>query len=392
MRFEGIRLIKFGIIPENSKLVLLRSRLLITFERNLVPECAGELSRGDGNGKQELMEVQIGTDARYGVIGYGSWATAIVGMLTKNHTAVEWYVRNDEVREGLVNDGRNPKYLSELEFDRNLIHPSDDINHVVESSDVLIISVPSAFLKSFLEPLTVSLENKFIISAIKGIIPGSWQTVAEYLHDHYSLSFRQMGIIAGPTHAEEVSRGKVSFLTIASADEKNARTVGEKMAGKYIHICYSNDLYGVEYASILKNIYALSAGLAKGLGYGDNFIAVLVSNCANEMTRFIEESYPDSRNTFHSAYLGDLLVTCYSSYSRNRRLGLLIGHGCTVKSALNEMTMVAEGYYAAECIRHINLKHKVNMPIADMVYEVLYRNKSPRKAMAELSKSLDMNC
>ena len=336
--------------------------------------------------------MQIGTDARYGVIGYGSWATAIVGMLTKNHTDVEWYVRNDEVREGLVNDGRNPKYLSELEFDRNLIHPSDDINHVVESSDVLIISVPSAFLKSFLEPLTVSLENKFIISAIKGIIPGSWQTVAEYLHDHYSLSFRQMGIIAGPTHAEEVSRGKVSFLTIASADEKNARTVGEKMAGKYIHICYSNDLYGVEYASILKNIYALSAGLAKALGYGDNFIAVLVSNCANEMTRFIEESYPDSRNTFHSAYLGDLLVTCYSSYSRNRRLGLLIGHGCTVKSALNEMTMVAEGYYAAECIRHINLKHKVNMPIADMVYEVLYRNKSPRKAMAELSKSLDMNC
>ena len=392
MWFEGIRLIKFGIIPENSKLVLLRSRLLITFERNLFPECAGELSRGDGNGKQVLMEVQIGTDARYGVIGYGSWATAIVGMLTKNHTDVEWYVRNDEVREGLVNDGRNPKYLSELEFNRNLIHPSDDINHVVESSDVLIISVPSAFLKSFLEPLTVSLENKFIISAIKGIIPGSWQTVAEYLHDHYSLTFRQMGIIAGPTHAEEVSRGKVSFLTIASADEKNARTVGEKMAGKYIHICYSNDLYGVEYASILKNIYALSAGLAKGLGYGDNFIAVLVSNCANEMTRFIEESYPDSRNTFHSAYLGDLLVTCYSSYSRNRRLGLLIGHGCTVKSALNEMTMVAEGYYAAECIRHINLKHKVNMPIADMVYEVLYRNKSPRKAMAELSKSLDMNC
>ena len=237
-----------------------------------------------------------------------------------------------------------------------------------------------------------ALEDKFIISAIKGIIPGSWQTVAEYLHDHYSLSFRQMGIIAGPTHAEEVSRGKLSFLTLASADEKNARTVGEKLSSKYIHINYSSDLYGVEYASILKNIYALSAGLAKGLGYGDNFIAVLVANCANEMTRFIEESYPYSRNTFTSAYLGDLLVTCYSSYSRNRRLGLLIGHGCTVKSALNEMTMIAEGYYAAECIRHINLKHKVSMPIADMVYEVLYRNRSPRKAMAELSTILDMNC
>lgn len=337
------------------------------------------------------MEIQIGNDARYAVIGYGSWATAIVGMLTRNHTSVEWYVRNSEVLDGLLNDGRNPKYLSELEFDRDYIHPSDDLDSVVSSADVVIISVPSAFLKDFLAPLTVSLEDKFIISAIKGIIPGSWQTVAEYLHDRYSLSFRQMGIIAGPTHAEEVSRGKLSFLTLASADEKNARTVGEKLSSKYIHINYSSDLYGVEYASILKNIYALSAGLAKGLGYGDNFIAVLVANCANEMTRFIEESYPYSRNTFTSAYLGDLLVTCYSSYSRNRRLGLLIGHGCTVKSALNEMTMIAEGYYAAECIRHINLKHNVNMPIADMVYEVLYRNKSPRKAMAELSSIIDVD-
>ena len=336
------------------------------------------------------MEVQIGNDARYAVIGYGSWATAIAGMLTKNHISVEWYVRNREVLEGLLNDGRNPKYLSELEFDSAYIHPSDDINAVVENADVVIISVPSAFLMDFLEPLEVSLQSKFIISAIKGIIPGCWQTVAEYLHDRYSLSFKQMGIIAGPTHAEEVSRGKLSFLTIASADESNARTVGENLASRYIHVSYSSDLYGVEYASILKNIYALSAGLAKGLGYGDNFIAVLVSNCANEMTRFIEESYPYSRNTFTSAYLGDLLVTCYSSYSRNRRLGLLIGHGCTVKSALNEMTMIAEGYYAAECIRHINLKHKVSMPIADMVYEVLYMNKSPRKAMAELSSIMDM--
>ena len=244
------------------------------------------------------MEVQIGNDARYAVIGYGSWATAIVGMLTRNKTEVGWYVRNDEVLDGLLNEGRNPKYLYELELDRNYIHPSGDIDKVVENADVVIISVPSAFLKDFLEPLTVSLENKFIISAIKGIIPGSWQTVAEYLHDNYNLSFKQMGIIAGPTHAEEVSRGKLSFITLASADEKNARAVGEKLSCKFVHVCYSSDLYGVEYASILKNIYALSAGLAKGLGYGDNFIAVLVASCANEMTRFIEESYPDSRNTF----------------------------------------------------------------------------------------------
>lgn len=335
------------------------------------------------------MEIKIGNNARYAVIGYGSWATAIVGMLSRNMTEVEWYVRNEEVLECLAEEGRNPKYLNELEFDRQYIHPSPDINHVVENADVVILSVPSAFLTDFLAPLTVPLTDKFIVSAIKGIIPGYFQTVLEYMHDTYKLNFRQMGIIAGPSHAEEVSRGKLSYLTMVSSDPDNARAVGERLMSKYIHISYSQDLYGAEYAAILKNIYALAAGLASGLGYGDNFLAVLVADCACEMTRFIEESYPYKRNTLASAYLGDLLVTCYSTYSRNRRLGQLIGHGCTVKSALNEMTMIAEGYYAAACIRHINLRHKVKMPIADMVYEVLYENKSPRKAMKGLADMLD---
>lgn len=335
------------------------------------------------------MEIKVGNNARYAVIGYGSWATAIAGMLARNGTPVEWYVRNPEVLEGLAEDGRNPKYLYELEFDKKYIRPSDDINHVVGNADVVIMSVPSAFLKDFLAPLTVSLKDKFIVSAIKGIVPGSNQTVLEWLHDTYGLNFRQMGIIAGPSHAEEVSRGRLSYLTMVSSDPENAMAVGDRLKSRHIHVGYSKDLYGAEYAAILKNIYALSAGLACGLGYGDNFIAVLVSNCACEMARFIEESYPYRRNMFASAYLGDLLVTCYSTYSRNRRLGQLIGHGCTVKSALNEMTMIAEGYYASACIRNINLKHKVRIPIADMVYEVLYENKSPRKAMEELASILD---
>uniref|UniRef100_UPI003AB6180C NAD(P)H-dependent glycerol-3-phosphate dehydrogenase n=1 Tax=Alistipes shahii TaxID=328814 RepID=UPI003AB6180C len=322
------------------------------------------------------------------VIGYGSWATAIVGLLAANGRRVGWYVRNPEVLESLCSDGRNPRYLNDLEFDRNSIAPSSDLDAVVRDADIVILATPSAYLKDFLAPLTVPLRDKFVVSAIKGIVPGDYQTVVEYIHDHYGLSYRQIGLVTGPSHAEEVSRGKLSYLTVVCADPENARRIGERFAGENIRLSYSADLYGVEYAAILKNIYALSVGIAVGLGYGDNFLAVLIANAAGEMTRFLEESYPDERNTQVSAYLGDLLVTCYSTYSRNRRLGLLIGHGCTVKSALNEMTMVAEGYFAADCIRHINFRHRVDMPIADMVYRVLYEGASARRCMQELTTKL----
>ena len=307
------------------------------------------------------MEHPIGHEARCAVIGYGSWATAIVRLLTENNLRTGWYVRNPEVLESLRTEGRNPRYLSDVEFDTARIAPSDNLDEVVAAADVVILATPSAYLKDFLAPLTVPLRDKFVVSAIKGIVPGDYQTVVEYIHDHYGLSYRQIGIVTGPSHAEEVSRGKLSYLT---------------------------DLYGIEYGAILKNIYALAVGIAVGLGYGDNFLAVLISNSAMEMDRFLEESYPAPRNTHASAYLGDLLVTCYSVYSRNRRLGLLIGHGCTVKSALNEMTMVAEGYFASECIRHINTRHGVEMPIAEMVHEVLYNGASPRRLMQELTSKL----
>ena len=334
------------------------------------------------------MEYKIGTDARCAVIGYGSWATALVGLLAGNGRQVGWYVRNPEVLESLRSEGRNPRYLSDLEFDTSVIAPSDDLDTVVRDADIVILATPSAYLKDFLAPLTVSLKDKFVVSAIKGIVPGDYQTVVEYIHDRYGLSYRQIGLFTGPSHAEEVSRGKLSYLTVVCTDPKNAHLIGSRFAGPNIRLSYSTDLYGIEYAAILKNIYALAVGMAVGLGYGDNFLAVLIANSAGEMARFLEESYPDRRDTLVSAYLGDLLVTCYSTYSRNRRLGLLIGHGCTVKSALNEMTMVAEGYFAADCIRHINFRHQVEMPIAEMVYRVLYEKGSARKQMQELTTKL----
>lgn len=334
------------------------------------------------------MDYKIDASARCAVIGYGTWATALVDVLTKNESRVGWYVRNEEVLESLLSEGRNQRYLSDLELDAERIAPSNDLNKVISEADIIVMAMPSAFIKVFLEPLTVSLKDKFIISAVKGIVPGDYQTVVEYLHDHYDLSYKQMGLITGPTHAEEVSRERLSYLTVVCTDPENGAVIGQKFSTKYIHLSFSQDIYGTEYAAILKNIYAVSVGMAIGLGYGDNFLAVLIANCAAEMTRFLEESYPDNRSTLASAYLGDLLVTCYSIHSRNRRLGLMIGHGCSVKTALNEMTMVAEGYYAADCIRHINSRHKVEMPIADMVYRVLYEGASARKQMKALCQKL----
>lgn len=334
------------------------------------------------------MNFKIDKAAKYAVIGYGSWATALMKVLTERDCEVGWYVRNPEILESLLAEGRNSRYLSDVEFDTARIRPSDDLNKVVAEADVLVLASPSAYLKKFLEPLTVSLKDKFIISAIKGIVPDDYVTIIEYLSEHYGLSNDQLGIITGPSHAEEVALERLSYLTVVCTDEENARLLGERFSTKYVQISYASDLYGVEYASVLKNIYALAVGIAAGLGYGDNFLAVLISNSAMEMSRFLNESAPTERNTLASAYLGDLLVTCYSIYSRNRRLGNLIGRGCSVKSALNEMTMVAEGYFAADCLRHVNLRHKIDMPIATMVYEVLYKGASARKSMRALTAKL----
>jgi glycerol-3-phosphate dehydrogenase (NAD(P)+) len=330
----------------------------------------------------------ITDNKKCGVIGYGSWATALVHTLQKNKVNIWWHIRNEEILESLETEGRNAKYLNEIEFDMSLINATQSLDEVIENCDILLVAAPSAFLKNIISERTVSLENKFILSATKGIIPDDYTTITEYFHNVLDIPYSQLGVISGPSHAEEVSRDKLSYLTVACKEHDNAVLIGQMFSTAKVRIAYSEDIYGIEYAGILKNIYALAAGLAYGLGYGDNFRAVLTSACAKELTRFVNESYPFERDTTDSAYLGDLLVTSYSTFSRNRRLGQLIGHGCTVKSALNEMTMIAEGYYASACIRKINERHNIYMPIADMVYDVLYCKASPRKKMKELTSKL----
>ena len=238
------------------------------------------------------MDHKIGSGARCAMIGYGSWATALAKVLTENEPSIGWYVRNPEVLESLRDKGRNPRYLSNVRFDRTRINPSDDLDRVVSEADIVILASPSAYLKKTLETLTVPLKEKFVISAIKGIVPDDYTTVVEYMHDHYDLSFKQLGIITGPSHAEEVSLERLSYLTVVCTDPENSHTIGHKFATEYIKLSYSTDLYGIEYATILKNIYAVAVGMAVGLGYGDNFLAVLISNSAMEMARFLRLVLP----------------------------------------------------------------------------------------------------
>lgn len=334
------------------------------------------------------MSLKLDTNARCAVIGYGSWATAIVKILCENEQRVGWLIGNPVVAEGIINEEHNPKYLSDAELDVARIDISDDINHVVREADIIILATPSAFLKKTLEPLRESLSDKFIISAIKGIIPDEYLTVAEYMNRFYDIPFGHIGIVTGPCHAEEVALEHLSYLTVVCTDQDNSEVLRAKFSTNYIRTVSSTDIYGIEYATVLKNIYAIAVGIAAGLGYGDNFIAVLLANCSIEMERFVTETYPSERQTRASAYLGDLLVTGYSLFSRNRRFGMMIGRGHSVAAAQLQLGMVAEGYFASECIRHVNSRFGVEMPIADMVYDILYRKVKARTAMKILTTKL----
>ena len=320
------------------------------------------------------MAFRIDRQSRCAVIGYGSWATALVKILLENETSVGWYIRNREVLESVRRNETNPRYLRDVHFDTGRLRTSDDLNETVRSAEVIVLAEP--------------LSDKFVISAIKGIVPGELVTVAEYVNRRYGVPFCQLGIVSGPCHAEEVALERLSYLTAVCKEPENARALGEKIGTPYISVSYSTDIYGIEYASVLKNIYAMAVGIALGLGYGDNFIAVLISNAAMEMSRFMAETYPAQRDTFASAYLGDLLVTSYSQFSRNRRFGLMIGKGYSVEAARVEMSMVAEGYYAAECVMRINERYGVEMPIARAVYGILYEGKSPAASLKLLTEKL----
>ena len=330
-----------------------------------------------------------GQQLKCAVVGYGSWATAIVKTLTINHHHVNWLVLNEEIHQSLNERSHNIKYLPWCYLDREFITPSNDINEVVRDAEIVVLAMPSAFLTKFLEPLTVSLKDKIVVSVVKGIIPGDYLTIVEHMHRYYDIPMENLCVVTGPSHAEEVGQCRLSYLTVASQSDATAERVREVLANDYFRCSISHDVLGVEGAAIMKNVYALAVGMAVGLRYGDNFLAVLIANCAAEMERFLDEAVPtEGRDINGAAYMGDLLVTCYSPLSRNRRLGTLLGKGCSVKSALNEMTMVAEGYYAAECIRRSSMRRNIDMPIADMVWEVLYNKASARDSMNALIKIL----
>lgn len=322
------------------------------------------------------------------VIGYGSWATTLVRQLSFKNVNIKWLVTNPEVRDGILNTGFNPKYIRDVELDLSHITISDNVDEVVAGSQFILLACPSAFLKKTLEPLSVPVEDKYFISAIKGIVPDECLTVLEYIHMKYGIPFRQLGLVSGPTHAEEVSRDRISYITAAGSSEEAAQQIAGLFSSGTLRVNTSTDIYGIEYAGVLKNIYAIMAGIASGLGYGDNFLAVLVAQSAAETKTFMDKSYPFERDVTGRAYLGDLLVTCFSTFSRNRRLGQLIGKGCTVKSALNEMTMIAEGYYSAALIRNVSQKFGIEMPIADVAYDILYRGESPRRCFNALLAKL----
>lgn len=298
-------------------------------------------------------------------------------MLLNNVTTLNWYVRSQKSIDSFRLTRRNPNYLTSVEFDVSKILFSNDINEVVRNSDVIILAVPSAFLKSALENLVEPMSDKYIISAIKGLVPDENMIVGSWVHKRLGVPIDHIGVISGPCHAEEVALERLSYLTIACQDVKLAREYAQLISCQFIKTTVTDDIYGTEYSAVLKNIMAIASGVFHGLGYGDNFQAVLISNAIQEIKRFVDTVHPIARDIKSSAYLGDLLVTCYSQFSRNRTFGTMLGKGYSVKSAQMEMLMVAEGYYAVKSIKEINDKYLVDMPITEAVYNIIYEKVSP---------------
>ena len=323
------------------------------------------------------------------VFGGGSWATAIVKMLCENLDQVGWYMRSSYAVEHIKRNGHNPTYISSATFDPKQLNLTTNINKLVEESDYLIFAIPSAFMKSELDKITVSLKGKVIVSAVKGIIPETGLLVGDHFFTHLGIPFEDIAVITGPCHAEEVAMERLSYLTIACKDAAKATLIADSLSSRFIKTKISDDVIGTEYAAMLKNIYAIAAGIAHGLGYGDNFQAVLMSNAIREMKRFIKKEHKMKRNINNSAYLGDLLVTGYSVFSRNRMFGNMIGKGYTVKSAMMEMSMIAEGYYATKSAFELNSKNKAKTPILDTIYKILYKNGNAKDGFNKLTELVD---
>ena len=325
----------------------------------------------------------------FGILGGGSWGTAIVKILSHNLTTLNWYVRSEENASYIKKFKKNPNYLRSVNLNKNNIRVSSSIEEVVKNSDILVLAIPSPFLDLELQKIKLFLNNKYIFSALKGVVPDSNLVVSEHLNSIYNIPKNKIGIITGPCHAEEVALEKLSYLTIACDDHVLGEYVRSSFETNFIRVKLSRDSIGVEYAAMLKNIYAFMAGVAHGLGYGDNFQSVLISNSVVEMNQFIRTVYKVKRDINDSEYLGDLLVTSYSTFSRNRTLGNMIGKGYSINSAIAEMSMISEGYYATKNAFEISLENKISFNIINAAHEILYKNASSKKIMRELSLKLN---
>lgn len=322
------------------------------------------------------------------IIGGGSWATAIAKIVVGSTHHIGWYMRRDDRIEDFKRLGHNPAYLTSVHFNMDEIFFCSDINKIAQAYDTLVFVTPSPYLKNHLKKLKVKLRDKFIVTAIKGIVPDENLVCSEYFHEVLDVPYDNLACIGGPSHAEEVALERLSYLTVGCSDTDKADAFARVLSGRYIKTKVSSDVIGIEYSSVLKNVYAIAAGICSGLKYGDNFQAVLISNALQEMRRFLDSVHPvDERHIEDSAYLGDLLVTCYSKFSRNRTFGTMIGKGYSVKSAQLEMEMIAEGYFGTKCMKEINKHMHVNMPILDAVYNILYERISPQIEIKLLTDS-----
>lgn len=331
----------------------------------------------------------MGEDVKIALIGGGSWATAIAKILLNNVSSLNWWMRDSEQIDHMRKYGNNPRYLQSVSFDSKRIDLSNDLEEVIRKSDVIILATPSAFLQDLFADFDNALiEDKILISAVKGIIPEYNAIPARFIHKTFGIPYEKIGMICGPCHAEEVAMERLSYLTIACQDEDIAEDFAELLNCRYIKTTTSDDLFGTELSAVLKNVYSIASGICAGLGYGDNFQAVLIANAVQETENFIDEVSPIHRDVKSSAYMGDLLVTAYSRFSRNRTFGYMIGKGYSVKTAQLEMDMIAEGYYAVKSVMEINKKFQVEMPIVEAVYNIIYEKITPVIEMRILSDKL----
>lgn len=307
----------------------------------------------------------------------------------KKEKEIFWWMRNPQAIDHIKKYKHNPNYLSSIEIDLPEKNISNDLSYIISKAELVLLSVPAAFLKDILKDVSAEdLRGKKIISAIKGMVPDENFIIADFLNQKYNIPLEDILVIGGPCHAEEIALEKLSYLTVASADTGTAACFADMISTRYIKTNVSDDIYGTEYAAVLKNVYAIASGICHGVGYGDNFQSVLISNAIRELKRFVDHVHPIDRDIKESAYLGDLLVTAYSQFSRNRMFGNMIGKGYTVKSAQLEMNMIAEGYYAVNCLHQVNKKYHVFMPICRAVYAVLYEKHSPIIEMKLLEEQL----